>query len=256
MNLDGIDVIIPVFNSARTISKTINSALSQIAPVNKIFIIDDCSKDDTKKIVEELAQTDSRIIYKNNSVNLGAGKSRNIGLELSKSRYVAFLDSDDLWSEGHLMELYRALSENKWAIFAYSNYKYYLPESDKYSNCSKCKDRHNYKFQLSNTLICTPSVLIDKSRSGDFSFISRRTGQDYALWLDLLKKGDACGVNSCTVIVQKISNSLSKNKFQSLLDVYQIQRVQEGITPFSALLNSIMFLVNTIKKKISFWILK
>jgi teichuronic acid biosynthesis glycosyltransferase TuaG len=251
-----IDVIIPVFNSEKTIVKSIDSVLAQSISVNRIIIIDDCSTDDTKNIICRMQEINGVILYKRNKFNLGAGSSRNAGLELSKSRYVAFLDSDDLWSEGHLMELYRSLNENKWAIFAYSKYKYYLPESDKYSNCSKCKDRHNYKFQLRSTLICTPSVLIDKSRSGDFSFISRRTGQDYALWLDLLKRGDACGVNSCTVIVQKISDSLSKNKFQSLLDIYQIQRVQEEIDPFNVLLNSIMFLVNTIKKKISFWVLK
>jgi teichuronic acid biosynthesis glycosyltransferase TuaG len=251
-----IDVIIPVYNSEKTIVKAINSILSQSIDVEKIIVVDDCSIDNTKTIINRMQKDYSTILYKKNTLNLGAGNSRNIGLTLSKSRYVAFLDSDDYWNENHLMELSKSLEENKWAIFAYSNYKYYLTKSNKYSNCSKFKERHNYKLQLRSTLISTPSVLIDKSRSGSFSFISRRTGQDYALWLDLLKRGDACGVNSCTVIVQKISNSLSKNKFQSLLDIYQIQRVQEEIGPFNALLNSIMFLVNTIKKKISFWVLK
>lgn len=251
-----VDIIIPAYNCEKTIGISIDSILKQNHFVGKIIIIDDCSTDKTRDVILEFQKTVDFILYKQNPQNLGAGNSRNIGLKLSTSRYISFLDSDDYWLEGHLMKLLDSLKKNKWAIFAYSNYRFFLPKLNKFSNCSEFNDRHNYKLQLRSSLISTPSVLIDKKRAGDFSFISRRTGQDYALWLSLLKKGDACGINSCTVVVQKTDNSLSKNKFQSLLDVYQIQRREEGFNILYSMMNTLIFTMNFFKKKVNFWLVR
>ncbi len=250
-----IDVIIPVYNSEKTIEKTIDSVLAQTNQVSEIIIVDDCSIDETQNIVKRRQKnlTGTKIVYIKNNKNLGAGASRNTGLQASKSRYVAFLDSDDYWLPNHLESLIDALDKSEWAVFAYANYKYYIPTSGEYSNCSQYLRRHKYQDQLQNTLISTPSVLIDKKQVGNIEFLERRTGQDYALWLSLLKVGDACGVGSCSVVVQKMPNSLSKSKIQSAMDIYQIQVECENIPRIIAFWNTVMFVINAVIKRKKFW---
>ena len=94
-----VSVIIPYFKKKDYIKKTVMSVLSQTYQTFEIIIIDDELTSESKNILKSIKSLDSRIIIIDNKKNIGAGKSRNIGINYSKGKYLAFIDSDDLWLE-------------------------------------------------------------------------------------------------------------------------------------------------------------
>ena len=100
-----VSIIMPSYNTAKFISETIDSVLAQTYENWELIIVDDCSKDDTDTVVARY--TDPRIRYLKNEVNSGAAVSRNRALREAKGRWIAFLDSDDLWTPEKLQKQIR-----------------------------------------------------------------------------------------------------------------------------------------------------
>lgn len=90
-----VSVIMPTFNREKTILRAINSILQQTYKDIEIIIVDDCSTDNTQKVVESL--NNNNITYIKQDKNRGACAARNEGIKLAKGEYIAFLDSDDEW---------------------------------------------------------------------------------------------------------------------------------------------------------------
>ena len=101
-----ISVIIPVYNVEKYLAECIESILNQTFNDIEILIIDDCSTDNSYKIMEEYAKKDSRIVLYHNENNVGVSKTRNIGLDNAKGEYIAFVDSDDYVAPDFLRILY------------------------------------------------------------------------------------------------------------------------------------------------------
>ena len=104
--LPAVSVILPMYNASRYIASCVKSVLNQTFGLFELICVDDCSTDDTVKIVAELAKTDGRIrivrLPKNSG---GASEPRNTGLRISRGKYIAFLDSDDMYTQTALAEL-------------------------------------------------------------------------------------------------------------------------------------------------------
>ena len=120
-----VDIIVPVYNSQKYISKTINSVFRQTYKNWKLIIIDDASTDDTKKILDTIYKKNKNkkkiTIFKNN-INRGQAFSRNRGLKYSKSKFVTFLDSDDFWDKNKLKNQIKFMLKYNYD-FTYSDYK-------------------------------------------------------------------------------------------------------------------------------------
>jgi teichuronic acid biosynthesis glycosyltransferase TuaG len=135
--------------------------------------------------------------------------------------------------------------------FSYSSYKIRDRDGEIEKEQIRILKKVFYKNLLRKTIIATPTVVIDRNILGDFYMPNRRTGQDYALWLSLLRNNNfAYGIKESLVIVQKRSYSLSSNKFQSLKDVWEIQTKIENINRINVFFNTILYVINTIKKRI------
>ena len=117
---DLVSIIMPSYNTAKFIAETIDSVLAQTYSNWELIIVDDCSKDDTDAVVA--AYTDPRIHYLKNETNSGAALSRNRALREAKGRWIAFLDSDDLWLPEKL-EKQIAFMEEEQVAFSYTNYE-------------------------------------------------------------------------------------------------------------------------------------
>ena len=102
MNSCLVSVIMPAYNVEKLISDSIESVLSQTYTNFELIVIDDCSKDQTVKVVESLILKDHRIKLVKNIKNKGVAETRNVGLDQAKGNVVAFLDSDDRWVENKL----------------------------------------------------------------------------------------------------------------------------------------------------------
>ena len=92
-----VSIIMPTYNCGKFIGRTIESVQAQTYSNWEIIIVDDCSTDGTKEVVEEYAKTDARIKYHALEKNSGAAVARTRAMQLAEGAYMAFLDSDDIW---------------------------------------------------------------------------------------------------------------------------------------------------------------
>ena len=99
---DLVSVIIPVYNSEKYVEKAICSVIRQAYGNIEIIVIDDGSTDRSSEIIKKLISQNSFIRYYQMEKNSGVAIARNTGIALAKGRYIAFLDSDDMWVPGKL----------------------------------------------------------------------------------------------------------------------------------------------------------
>lgn len=130
---DLISVIIPVYNNENYIDKCLDSIIKQTYHNIEIIVINDCSTDNVEEIIMKYKNIDDRIIYLKNNQNIGVGATRNIGISISKGKYIYFLDSDDYVESTCLEELHNAISENDCFCCIMQGYKEIKGEIHHYS---------------------------------------------------------------------------------------------------------------------------
>lgn len=246
---DLVSVIIPTYNVENYITETVQSVLLQTYQNFEILIIDDCSKDNTRTVVETLAEKDARIKCIWQDKNMGAAEARNRGLREACGQYIAFLDSDDLWVKDKLQKQIDDIRKNG-VVFSYTAYDFINENSVKVKDSIKIKRQLKYRDLLTKTMIATPTVVIDRNKTGDVLMPLRRTGQDYAFWMLLLRKHHAYGIQEPLAHVRKRQGSLSKNKLQNIRDVWEVQTINEGIHKLAAGIHVIGYCIYTVKKRI------
>ena len=220
--MDLVSVIIPYYKKRKFILETLDSAINQSYKSLEIIIIyDDVNKTDIE-FLRKIAKKDNRIKIIENSEKMGAGKSRNIGIEQSKGKYIAFLDADDIW---HLDKL-------KKQINFMEQYEYFISHTT-YSIINENKDilgkrvAKNF-FRLSEILkscdIGTSTVVLHKNLiTQNVKFASLATKEDFVLWLRILKNNVSIyGLNEDLTFWTKSKNSLSSSTFQKLVDGFRV----------------------------------
>lgn len=243
-----VSVITPVFNCEKYIERTLNSVFSQTYKSIEIVLVDDQSKDNSAKIIKQYQINHPEIVYYLQPENKGAGYARNKALELAKGQFVAFLDSDDLWTPDKI-EKQINLMKQKGASFCFTAIEMIDGEDNVIKKKRKIREEIDYNFLLSNTMIATSSVVIDRSIKGDFRMHLRRGGQDYATWLKLLRNGSkAYGVNEALVKYRIDGESLSSNKMKSIEQIWEIQTKDEGIGKIATGFHLIRWCWNSVKK--------
>lgn len=243
-----VSVIMPIYNAEKYLADTLNSIFAQDYKNVEIVLVDDCSKDNSARIISEQLQEHPEIVYYLQEKNMGAGAARNKALELARGQYVAFLDSDDIWLQGKITRQIELMKASK-SPFSYTAIEMMDENGKTIKGKRKIKETCDYKYLLHNTIIATSSVVIDRSVLGDFRMPLRRGGQDYATWLMLLRGGTvACGINEAFVRYRVASGSLSSNKFKSIKQVWEIQTQDEKINKFSAAFHVMCFGFNAFKK--------
>lgn len=245
---DLVSVIIPVYNSEKFLKETLNSALNQTYKNIEIIIINDCSVDNSENIIKSYCSKYKNIIYYKKSKNEGVAVARNLALDIAKGRYVAFLDSDDLW-EKEKVEKQITLMKEKEASISYTAIEMIDEHQNKIKNKREVREIIDYNFLLHNTMIATSSVIVDRKKTENFKMPLRRSGQDYATWLMLLHNGNkAYGINEALVKYRIRNNSLSSNKLKSIKQVFEIQVKEEKINIIKAGYNTLLFCINALKK--------
>lgn len=243
-----VSVITPVFNAAKYISCTLESILRQSYKDIEIILVDDCSTDNTREIIMRYIEKNLNIIYKRLDKNGGAAIARNSALRMAKGRYVAFLDSDDLWCEDKL-EKQLAFMRVREAAMSCTAMDTMDEKGHILDSIREVKEIIDYNLLLRNTMIATSTVIIDRNKIGDFMMPLRRGGQDYATWLMLMRSGVVChGLNSVLSHYRITPKSLSSNKLKSIKQVWQIQRQDEHLSRLTAATNVCFFVVNAFIK--------
>lgn len=243
-----VSVIIPVYKVAWIIENTIQSVQNQTYRDLEIVLVDDCSPDNSADIIKQMMVKDERIRYYKLDENSGAAVARNRAIRESRGRYIAFLDSDDMWEPDKLKKEL-ALMKEKDCGFVYSAIKMIDKDGNVTKESTYVPERLSYRTILTRTYIATSSVILDMNKTGEFQMPLRRSGQDYATWLMLLRRVDyAYGIQEPLVRYRNSPGSLSSNKIASLKKVFSVQTKFEGINPIYAAFNTFCFGLYAFKK--------
>lgn len=243
---DLVSIIIPLYNSEKTIEKTLCSILGQTYKNYEIILIDDHSSDNTVKVVEKFEMSNLKLIQLD--INQGAANARNNGLALSQGRYIAFIDSDDTWHSEKLNYQIEFMKREKIG-FSYTSINICNEACEIIKKNRRVIRNLTYKRLLRNTVVATSTVMIDREIIGDFRMPNYRSGQDYATWLLLLRKGQiAYGIDVALTNYTKSTYSLSSKKTQNYKKVFRIQVEQEKISKLGAAVNVVFYIINAIKK--------
>ena len=187
MKEDLVSIIMPSYNTGKFIKETINSVLNQTYNNWELIIVDDCSTDDTEEIVNAIK--DNRIKFLKNSTNSGAAISRNKAIKEAKGKWIAFLDSDDLWKKEKLEKQIRFMEENHYD-FSYTNYT----EIDEEGNEKGIKITGPKKITKTGMYnYCWPgclTVMYNAEKIGLIQIEDIRKNNDYAMWLKVCQKAD------------------------------------------------------------------
>lgn len=168
MNNILVSIIIPVYNAEKTIGRCLESLIGQTYPYVEIICVNDCSKDDSLKVLQDYASKDSRIVIINHETNKNAGGARNSGIKFANGHYVFFVDNDD-WIKNDAIELLVDSSEDGHADLVASDWiTYYSEDKQIYNknllpNASFIENREYITFHGFRMLGCLwkKSILID-----------------------------------------------------------------------------------------------
>lgn len=220
---DLVSIIMPSFNSEKTITDSISSVLSQSYENWELLITDDMSTDGTKSIIEFFSAKDHRIKPFFNEKNLGAGCSRNNSITKSNGRYIAFLDSDDLWRNDKLEKQISFMKKNNY-VLTYSEYKKINNDGDVFAHIVP-PERVNYNELLKSNVIGCLTAIYDAEILGKVLMPSIRKRQDMALWLTILERIDfAYCISEPLAFYREGNASLSSNKMKILFTQWSFYR--------------------------------
>jgi glycosyltransferase involved in cell wall biosynthesis len=181
-----ISIITPSYNSCEFISQTINSVLAQSFSNWEMIIVDDCSVDDSIHVINDFIQKDSRIKLILNDKNEGAAVCRNKAIESASGKYIAFLDSDDLWEPFKLEKQINFMEEND-VPFTYSSYALIDEQGHSLHRIITPNAQLNYFDLLRENQIGCLTAIYDQEVLGKCYMPLIRKRQDYGLWLSILK---------------------------------------------------------------------
>lgn len=231
-----VSIITPAYNSSRHIENTIKSVLYQTYKNWEMIIVDDCSTDNTYEIVKKWCQIDERIQIIRLEQNFGAAIARNISLKNSIGRFIAYLDSDDIWYPEKLEHQISFMRVKKCG-FSCTSYEVINNEGRSLKKYIHMLPKVDYKGFLMNNLIQTVGIMIDTTIV-DKSYLqmpNMRRRQDAATWLQVLRKGYDCyGLNEILAQYRRSENSLSGNKILAAKGIWYLYRYVENLSfPFS-----------------------
>lgn len=225
-----VSIIMPAYNCERYIKEAIDSVIAQTYKHWELIVIDDGSKDDTAKIVDELSLKDSRIHLYVNEKNQGVSATRNKGILIARGDWIAFLDSDDMWKPQKL-EKQMLLSQETGAEFLFTGSSFINEKGDYYRGIFEVPQKVTYKRLRMHNVISCSSVLIKKCLLDDIKMENDDMHEDYAVWLRVLKTGVcAYGINEPLLIYRISKNSKSGNKLKTIRMTYKVFRFL-GINP-------------------------
>ena len=244
-----VSIIMPNYNGEKYIEESLNTVLNQTYKNWELLIIDDCSKDKSVEIIRE-KYNDKRIKLIELKENKGSSHARNIGLEISKGKYIAFLDSDDLWLDEFLEKQVRFLKENEVSL-VYSSYYIIDENSEEILNPYVVKNKVGYKDILKFLPIGMLTSVYDTEKIGKYYFDESLGSirDDYVYWLKILKKLDFAYTNSEILAKYRIhAKSVTGKKYKMILPQFKVYYNIEKLGLMKSLYYLLYWSLHGIKK--------
>ncbi len=248
--MDLVSVIIPYYKKRNFIKETIVSVTNQSYNYLEILIVYDDTNLNDLEFLQEISKLDNRIRIINNKQRLGAGASRNKGIEQSKGKYIAFIDSDDTWAPDKLKNQIAFMKKNKYQI-SHTSY-FIIDEKKKIISQRKARDLLSINEILKSCDIGLSTVIIEKQViiKTSTKFPQLVTKEDFVFWLTLLKKNyKFYAYDSNLTNWTDSKNSLSSSTIQKLFDGFKVYNHHMNFNIIKSLYYLICLSLNYLKKK-------
>jgi teichuronic acid biosynthesis glycosyltransferase TuaG len=224
-----VSIITPMYNAQRYIADTIRSVQRQTYPDWEMIIMDDLSTDQSAAIVQDMALKDSRIHYFREEEKAFVAKTRNDAMAKANGRYLAFLDSDDLWEPEKLQKQMELMQQTD-AAFVYGGCDVIDETGNPLGKIRHVPEHITYEKLLWGNVIPCLTVLLDQEKIGDFT-MPQIGHEDYATWLSILRKaGDAYGMDEVLGHYRVNRNSVSGRKMRTIKWTWNIYRNEQKLT--------------------------
>lgn len=210
-----VSIIMPSYNTAEYITASIQSVFFQSYTDWELIIVDDCSKDDIDEVIKPYLG-DKRIHYLKNQKNSGAAVSRNRALYEAKGKWIAFLDSDDIWTSDKLEKQIHFM-ETKGCSFSYTKYMEINEQGISNDVFVTGPKKIN---QLGMQMYCWPgclTVMYDAEKIGLVQIEDISKNNDYAMWLQVSRKADCYLLDEYLAYYRKRSGSISNHTYRTLV---------------------------------------
>ncbi len=223
-----VSIIMPAYNCEKYIADSIDSILEQTYVDWELIVVDDGSSDATENIILKYIDKYENIKYFKNKENVGVSATRNRAIRLSSGKYIAFLDSDDLWTKDKLEKQVSFMLEHGHK-FTFTASSFIDENGDSYTGIFNIPKSVKYKKLKKQNVISCSSVVIEKGILERFDLNSAELHEDFLLWLTIMKKGIvAYGINEPMLIYRISKNSKSGNKKKSIKMTYNTYRADKN----------------------------
>ncbi|ABA89037.1 glycosyltransferase [Syntrophotalea carbinolica DSM 2380] len=248
--MDKVSIITPCHNSAPFVLETIKSISEQTFTNWEHILVDDASTDDTWQIIQKYCSSEPRAKCFRLTKNSGAALARNMAIEAAQGRYIAFIDSDDLWMPEKL-EKQIEFMRYKNAYLSFSSYEKINEYGVRSGRMVDVPNEVNYNEILKGCVIGCLTAMYDSKYLGKVYMPDIRRGQDYGLWLRILRRGHiAYGLNCPLALYRERSGSISSSKFKKAYSQWRIYRNIEKLSLICSLKNFFFYSYKGFKKKI------
>ena len=246
-----VSIIMPAYNAEKFIKDSIESVLSQSYKEWELLVVDDCSSDNTGSIVNDYCDIDKRVKFFSNEKNSGPAQTRNNALKQAKGKFIAFLDSDDVWLPNKLQLQISLMVKNNY-VFTYTDYHRISEDGLVSGKRINVPDTLNYFQLLRNTAITTSTVILNievvgKIRMKDTYY------DDFTCWLEVMKRGfTAHRITEDLLKYRVAAKSVSRNKLNSAIQVWKTYRTIEHLSLIVSAWCFTGYAINALRKYKSF----
>ncbi len=252
--MDGlVSIVMPNYNCAKYIAETVNSVLSQTYTDWELLIVDDCSTDNSLEVIKEFTQKDERIKLFVNEKNSGAAASRNRALREAKGEWIAFLDSDDLWTADKLEKQIGFMKDNGY-VFSCTDYEHIDEKSQPLNVLVTGPEKVTRHKMFNYCYLGCLTVMYNAVAVGLIQIpdsIQKRN--DYALWLKVSKAAVCYRLKGVYAYYRRRSGSISHQSKLSLIKYhYRLFRHSENMCAVRALFYTCKNLFHGVFKKLRY----
>lgn len=244
-----VDIIMPNYNKGAFIEEAIKSVLKQSYKYWKLYVIDDHSQDESKKILEKFKKNKKiKIIFLKK--NKGPSICRNIGMSLSKSYYLSFLDSDDYWPKNKLSSQINFMNVNN-IKFSYTDYITFYKDKKNLLKFTNVPSIFNLKSFSRNSSINTSTMILRRNIIKSVKFKNIQKHEDYIFKCEIFKKNKklfAKKFNKTHAYYRILKNSRSRDKFKNVYYLWKYNKKFNKFSFIDNILSILLISINSIKK--------
>ena len=229
-----VSVIVPVHNAAGSLHRALRSVLSQTLTDYELILVDDCSADESIRILRRYCELDERVRLYSTATNSGPGVARNVGLRSAKGRYIAFLDADDFWIRNKLEQQVRCFEDDE-VILSHTRVILLNTRGDIVGILGGRKEMHLFDMYVGNHVTMS-SAMVRADLIGADEMPEMRNREDYAYWISLLRRnsGYIAYVPEFLVGYVKMPGSVSSSILRNVVDTYRMYVSEVGMSPVQA----------------------